>query len=228
MKNSKKNNKGKISFILADDHEIIRQGFKEAALVFEGFECIDLVSDGEQLIEQYFKYKPDVIVTDIRMPGVDGLKAVNFIKEKDNNVKSLFLSVTSDFIDIYNVFCNGGMGLVNKSTKVNEIFNAIKKVASGEYYFGEELSQDDIFRLIGKIKELNNWNRKNEAAFINLSNREKEAFYLIAEGYTSRQVAEKMNVSLKTVEYYRKNIRTKLNLRNRSDYSKYLLKNNMF
>lgn len=219
--------KKKIKVLIADDHELIRRGFMDLLKQYEEFEFVGEASDGEELIELYFDKKPDVILSDINMPKLDGITALKFIKRRDSKVRALFLSVNDNKMEIYNVYKAGGLGLINKGRTSAEIVDALNTVIKHEYYFADRMSEEELFKLIRRFKEFESpssgGDDENKESM--LTPREAEIIEYIASGFTSRRIASLLNISEKTVEYHRKNLRTKLDLHKRDDFINFVLEN---
>lgn len=125
----------KINIILADDHVLVRTALKELLDGISFIDVIDEAADGIELIKAYFRLKPDVVVTDIFMPNLNGIEAVRRIKKEDITVKVLFLSAYDNEEYIYEALISGALGFVNKSISLDNLLNAIKKISRGEKYY---------------------------------------------------------------------------------------------
>lgn len=220
-------NKQKIRVLIADDHELIRRGFMDLLKQYDEFEFVGEASDGEELIDLYFDHKPDVILSDIYMPKLDGIRALQFIKKKDSKARALFISVTDNKMEIYNVYKAGGLGLINKSRTSEEIVDALQTVYRHEYYFADRMGEEELFKLIRRVKEFDSPSKSSdeENKESSLTPRETEIIEYVASGFTSRRIASLLNISVKTVEFHRKNLRGKLNLKIRDDYIDFVLEN---
>jgi two-component system response regulator NreC len=214
-----------IRVLIADDHHLVREGLINLLDKEESIFVVSEAASGKELIERYFESKPDVIVVDINMPRITGLEAVKKIKNKDENVKALFLTMHTEEEYIYYALKSGGMGLLNKGVLSGELIYAIRTVAEGNRYFLNK-SDEDINIIIKKYDVMNKQSELPDLNF--LTSREKEVLKYIAEGLTSEEIAEKLFVSKRTVDTYRSNIMDKLNIRSLPKLIKYAIEFNYF
>jgi len=143
------------------------------------------------------------------MPEMSGLEAVSQISEKDVNVKALFLSMYDSDEYVYRVLKSGGMGLINKNVLEGELAYAIEQVFNGRKYFGSKWTKemlDNIYNEFDSIKTI------DELNFDDITFREEQILELLSKGFGSREMAESLNLSKKTVDFYRSSLMKKLNL----------------
>ncbi|MFO7447791.1 MAG: response regulator transcription factor [Ignavibacteriaceae bacterium] len=211
-------NEKKISIIIADDHGLFRSGIKEILNSFGDVALIGEAENGAQLVELYKNQKADVILVDISMPEMSGIEALIEIRKFDMAVKALFLSMYDAEEYVYAVLMSGGLGLVNKNTDKEELYDAIKAVRSGERYF-KNLSSEQLEQIIKKFESkdflVNNYK--------DLTKREKKILYYISEGLTSSEIAKKVKLGKRTVDTHRTHLIKKLNLRSLPDLIKFAI-----
>lgn len=198
-----------IKILLADDHTIVRQGLSEIINSFEDFCIIAEADDGYGLIEKYFEFKPDIVLTDIEMPRMKGIEAAKEILEKDNNAKIVFLTMYSTDEYIYISHKIGAKGLIPKSVIKNELVRALRIIAEGGHYFMNrpEFELKELVERYGRrILEV------PDLGVAKLNARDKEILLYIAEGLKSEQIADKLNIGKRTVDVERSKIMDKLNL----------------
>lgn len=206
-----------IKILVADDHTLFRQGIIRLLEDNKEFSITAEAENGIELIEMYFNFKPDIILTDIAMPGLTGIQSIQEIHKKNPDAKALFLSMYDSGEYVYKVIKSGGMGLVNKNILEDELFLAIEKVCDGEKYFGSKWSDDDIEQLI------NDYEKKSaEASHFNvdLNFREEQILKMVIDGATSKDIADNMQLSKKTIDYYRSNLLRKFDIKTQVELAK--------
>jgi DNA-binding NarL/FixJ family response regulator len=170
---------------------------------------------GVELITKYYELSPDLLIVDIAMPGMTGLESVSKIKEDDPEVKALFLSMYDGDEYIYKVLKSGGSGLVNKSILEGELISAIERVFEGKKYFRnrqDDLSLNElIFEFESKFK-VRFYNQEE-----NMNYREEQIIALLKQGLSSQDMADKLNLSKKTIDFYRSCLMKKFNLKTGAD-----------
>jgi len=207
-----------IKLLVADDHTLFRQGIIKLLEEHKEYEVIAEAENGKDLMEKYFKYCPDIILTDIAMPELTGIQAVDEILKRDRNAKALFLSMYDTEEYVYHVLKSGGMGLVNKNILDEELVYAISKVRNGEKYFGKNWNDDSLSLLFQNFEKKFNEKAKH---LIDLNFREEQILQMIIEGNTSKEMADKMLLSKKTIDYYRSNLLRKFDIKTQIELIKY-------
>ena len=212
-----------IKVLLADDHNLFRSGIIKLLKDYQQIIVVGEAENGEETISKYFELSPDMILIDIAMPRMTGPVAVDKIREKDPNVKALFLSMYEGEEYIYRVLKSGGSGLINKSILEDELIMAIEIVHSGEKYFKGYWDDISLHNLIaefesGKKSTINQQDVK-------LNYREEQILKFLNEGLHSSEMADRLNLSKKTVDYYRSCLMKKLNLKSSSDLIRFAVQN---
>jgi len=196
--------------LLADDNPSILAGIR--AILAAHYEIAGTVADGQALVEAALRLKPDLIISDITMPHLNGIDAAIQIKTSLPGIKLLFVTAHSSSAYVRAALEAGGTGYVLKSAVVKELLDAIQSVLSGRIYVSPDLSTDHLERL------------EHPAAITSrLSKRERETLQLIAEGRSAYEIARAMNISIKTVAFHRGNIKKKLGLRTASELMKHAI-----
>ncbi|HMN17530.1 MAG: response regulator transcription factor [Ignavibacteriaceae bacterium] len=207
-----------IKLLVADDHTLFRQGIIKLLEEHKEYEVIAEAENGKDLMEKYFKNCPDIILTDIAMPELTGIQAVEEILKRDRNAKALFLSMYDTEEYVYHVLKSGGMGLVNKNILDEELVYAISKVSNGEKYFGKNWNDASLSLLFQNFEKKFNEEAKH---LIDLNFREEQILQMIIEGNTSKEMADKMLLSKKTIDYYRSNLLRKFDIKTQIELIKY-------
>lgn len=208
----------KIRILLADDHTILRDGIRSLLEDEPDMEVVGEVEDGHSAVRKACELEPDVVLMDIAMPLLNGLEATRKIRRDCPHVKVLVLSMHENEEYIRQVLASGAMGYILKDAAASDLLGAIRAV-----YMGESVLSPAITRLV--IEDYLRWGDLNSDNIANgLSPREREVLQLIAEGYTNKQIADILSISVKTVQAHRHNIMSKLDLHDRSELIKYAIR----
>jgi len=207
----------KTRIFLADDHETVREGLKLLLNAQSDMEVVGEASDGAAALRSVGHLKPDIIVLDVSMPGMNGLKAAEALRQSSPDVKVLTLTRHSDDGYLHQLLRAGAAGYVLKQSRPTELLHAIRSVAAGGRYLDPSVA--------GKV--MSGYRRRHpedEAVGGNtLSARETEVVRLIAWGYTNKEIAAQLDLSVKTVETHKANAMHKLGVRSRIDIVRYAL-----
>jgi DNA-binding NarL/FixJ family response regulator len=206
----------KIKVLLVDDHAIMRDGIRALLGLHDDIEIIGEASEGQEAIEKTRDLSPDVIVMDVAMPGMDGLEATRRIKKQLPTVKVIVLTQYDNKEYILSAIKAGAAGYVPKRALGSELVSAIRTVYRGESFLYPSAAAVliDDYRLQAKTAE----------PYDRLTPREREILKLIAEGHTTREIANTLFISFKTVIGHRAKIMEKLGLRNRTELFKFAVR----
>lgn len=207
------NNPNIIKIILADDHKLLRTGLKNIIEQKFNMQIIAEASDGREAIKLCYKLTPDVIVMDVSMPGLNGIEAASQIIKHNSEIKIIGLSMHSSKQFIQGMFKAGALGYLLKDGDSDELLNAISTVVRNKRYLSKDINQE----FLNLIKKGENLNKEF------LSAREKEVLQLIAEGKSSKEIAEILFLSSKTVDVHRNNIMKKIDLYTIPELTKYAI-----
>ncbi len=207
----------KIRILLADDHPILRSGLKALLHLESDLKVVGEASNGREAVEMARTVKPDVIVMDISMPEMDGLRAAQEINEMGLPCRIVILTVHADEDYLFQTLKFGASGYVLKSSADTELIDAIRTAHRGEVF----LYPSAVKKLLGEYLKGGSEGREDRDA---LTGREREVLKLTAEGYTNNEIAEQLVISPKTVDTYRQRIMEKLNLHHRSELVRYALR----
>jgi two-component system, NarL family, response regulator NreC len=204
----------KLRILLADDHETVREGLKTICNAQADMEVVAEAADGDTAVAQAKAVHPDVIVMDISMPRLNGLRATETLKAAQPDAKIITLTRHSDDGYLQRLLAAGASGYVLKQSRSSELLHAIRAVAAGGRYLDPSLTD----RVIGDYGR-----RHNAPARINaktLSPREEQVLKLIARGYSNKEIASELELSVKTVEAHKTKGMQRLGLRTRIDIVK--------
>lgn len=207
--------------MLADDHAIVRAGLKLLIESQPDMKVIDEAVDGEDAVIKALNTEPDVIVMDLNMPKKSGLIAIKQINEANSKIKIIVLTMHEDKEYIFRVLQAGASSYLLKSHHENDLIEAIRTVHNGDAYLypnATKLLLEDYMKKSAQF---------NDDTLQKLSGREQEVLTYLAKGYTNREIAEQLYVSIKTIESHRANIMEKLKLKTRPDLVQYALKHGL-
>lgn len=199
-----------IKLAIADDHKIFREGLKAILEDQPSFQIIIEAGNGRDLIGFLESKTPDVVLMDIKMPVMDGMQATAYLHEHFPGVKVLALSMYHEDKYIVDMMKAGASGYILKNAEPREIAEAIATVHAKEFYFNERLSVTLVKQLVGERVGIRDDGQKN----IELNERETEILALICEEYTNLEIAEKLFLSVRTVEGYRTRLFEKIGAKN--------------
>ena len=206
-----------VRILLVDDHQLIIDGLKSLLNDTEGIRVVSNSNNGKSAIELLEVLDVDVILMDIDMPIMNGLDAAKIIKQKHSSIKIIMLSMHSEKAMIKDLIQIGVDGYLLKNSSKEELINAIVKVSAGGQYFSSDVT---LSLLIDDSSEI----RGNSLKGVNLTNREIEIIKLIAEGYTNKEIGEKLFISHRTVDSHRTNLMKKLEVNNVAGLISYAIK----
>ncbi len=213
-----------IKILLVDDHTLVRDGIRSLLAHETNFKFVGEASNGLQAIHFLEENEVDVILMDINMPVMNGIEATREITRKFPKVKVLTLSMNKDKGYISKMLNAGAIGYVLKDTEHEELVESIKHVSSGQPFFGTETSRIMMESFMPNVKLQHSG---NDIAPEELTPREKEVLALIAAEMTNPEIAEKLFISVRTVDTHRRNLLIKLGSKNSIGLVKYAIKHNL-
>lgn len=203
--------------LLAEDHTIVRQGLRKL-IEEKTIDVVGEVENGEEALARTIELDPDVVIMDISMPLMRGIEATKRIKREAPRTRVIILTIHSEEKYLHEALEAGADGYVVKGEDVSVLMEAIETVLSGGFYLSRELPPDTLERYEKAARS-----GKGDDTLGRLTLREREILQLIAEGYTSRQIAEKKYISVKTVENHRANIMNKLGIHETAGLVRYAI-----
>jgi DNA-binding NarL/FixJ family response regulator len=207
----------RITVLLAEDHEIVREGFRKLLEGEGDIEVIGEAQTGRQAVELTKKLRPAVVVMDIAMPLLNGLEATRQIRKAVPSTKIVILSAHSDDAYVDQAVAIGAVGFLLKQTSSHDLSTAIREVQKGNTFFSPSIAK----RLHDQKTPARGGALRKKVA--RLSSRELEVLQLIAEGKANKQTAAELGISIKTVEKHRQNLMAKLNIHEISGLTRYAI-----
>ncbi|MEJ2618975.1 MAG: response regulator transcription factor [Candidatus Thiodiazotropha sp.] len=212
-------NSDKKRIIIAEDHNILRAGLKALLISNLQFEVVGEADNGRDAIRRVIELKPDLVIMDLNMPGMNGMDAIREIKERDAEIKTLVLTVHNEEEYVLASLKAGANGYVLKDATQNELMTAAERVLSGKTYLSAEITE----KVVNSYLQTNNVNNEPLTRWDTVTQRERQILKLIAEGHTNKSMADYLCISVKTVEKHRANLMKKLDLHNVSALTTYAL-----
>jgi two-component system response regulator NreC len=208
----------KIRLIVADDHKIFRQGIKKLLEEQNDLQVVGEAADGREAVKKAEELKPDLVLMDVAMADLNGLQATRLIKKTLPDAKILMLTMHKNEEYVLQSFQAGASGYVLKEGAVEELVTAIHSVYGNKSFLSPTISKTVVDAYLRKMET-----GKMETPFDLLTDREREVLQMIAEGYTNREVAKSLYISVKTVEAHRAHIMQKLNIHEVAKLVKYAI-----
>ena len=210
-----------IRVLIADDHAMVRQGLCGLLGSAEGIEVVGDVGDGTEAVKLAERLQPDVAIIDVRMSGLNGADAAERIQKSCPNVGVLAISAYGDATTVGGMLKAGARGYVLKDTAVPEILRAVRQVAMGHFYICPRVMQVVIECYVLGQGETVSW------VWSALTSREREVAQLLSEGLSTRHIAKRLHVSVKTVDTHRYQVLKKLDLRGIADLTRMALRDGL-
>ncbi|MBM0868255.1 nitrate respiration regulation response regulator NreC [Staphylococcus auricularis] len=211
-----------MKIVIADDHAVVRTGFSMILNFQEDMEVVDTAADGREAYQKVMQHKPDVLIMDLSMPpGESGLIATSKIAESFPDTKILILTMYDDEEYLFHVLKNGAKGYILKNAPDEQLVLAVRTVYQGDTYVDMKMTTSLVNEFVNNSKSEEE--ATNDPCKI-LSKRELEILPLVAKGYGNKEIAEKLFVSVKTVEAHKTHIMTKLDLKSKPELVEYALK----
>ncbi|WP_303318045.1 response regulator transcription factor [Flavivirga abyssicola] len=202
-----------INIILADDHELVRDGIKALLEDQQGIEVIDEAADGREALEVLERTNPDLLIVDIRMPELNGIEVVTEVTKTYKNVKTLVLSMHDSEEYVVKAIQAGADGYLLKGASKDEFLKAINKVASGGKYFTGDVSAIIMNNFVNG--NVTSTSKKDPVADpFHLTKREKQILSLVLQLKNNKVIAEELQISKRTAEVHRFNLMKKLDVKN--------------
>jgi DNA-binding NarL/FixJ family response regulator len=194
-----------VTIVVADDHEIVREGLVKLLEAREDFEVVGEAANGEEAVELVLEKQPDIVLMDINMPKLSGIDATRRIGKQGSSSKILVLSMHESRSCVEEVLRAGAAGYVVKSSALSDVHDAIDAVRAGDSYLSPAITQQ-VVDAIARPGD------SSPSGVSMLTDREREVLHLIAEGLSSKEIAVQLGVSLKTIDSHRSNLMEKLDI----------------
>lgn len=208
----------KYSVFIIDDHAVVREGLAMVINQEPNFEVCGSADDGPIALNQLFDIKPDIIIVDLSLTTSDGLEVIKSVKARYEDILILVLSMREEMVFAERCIRAGASGYVMKSEKPCIIIEAIHKIIKGKIYFSERMTE----HVLNKAMNLKSCHDKDVVEA--LSDREFQVFQMVGNGLTTKLIAEKLNLSVKTIDAFKESMKHKLGLKNASQLAQYAIK----
>jgi DNA-binding NarL/FixJ family response regulator len=218
----------KIRIVVADDHPIFRDGLCKLLALEEDFEVVAQAQDGRQVIDVLQQYQPDVLLLDLKMPGLDGIGTLQKLQAAKNKTRVIVLTASEDKNEFVQAMKLGTSGIVLKQTATEMLIKSIRRVHAGEIWLDSHTTAAVIRQFVAAEEAPAPppmTSRERERA--PLSQREREIVALVAQGFKNKEMAEKMFISEQTVKNHLHNIFDKLGVSDRLELALYAIHNNL-
>jgi DNA-binding NarL/FixJ family response regulator len=212
-------NKKEVRILLADDHVLIRHGIKRIIKENENLQVVGEASSGEEIMLFLETLEADLIILDIAMPGMGGMETISKVKSRYPWIKILMLTMHNNKQYFYNAMSAGADGYLMKDDSDNQLLVAIEKVLSGKSYISPFLTEDFTDDVISMYRN------EKRSPFQGLTRRETEILQMVVKGLTSKQMAERLHLSQRTIDHHRSNLLRKFNRKNSVEMVNYAVRN---
>ena len=201
----------KTRIVVVDDHPIVRQGLSQLLAAEADFEVIGQASDAGAAMDLVERLHPDMVIADLSLKDVSGMELIKQIRARNDGTKILVSSMHDEKLYAERCLHAGAMGYISKEETPEKIVGAIRQILNGKVYLSPEMSEHFLSRMVKASPD------PERPSISTLSDRELEVFELIGRGMTTRKIASVLNLSMKTIETYRENIKIKLGLANSTE-----------
>ena len=212
-----------IRLLLADDHQIIKDGLRRLLGGIPNMEIVSDVTNGMYALSEVERTQPNLIITDLSMPGLDGFELIDLINARFPEVKIIVLTMHKERAYVQRAIDLKVNGYLLKDISIDELVGAINTVMSGDFYFCEEISKV----IVDKIAQKKHFHGSSDAIF-QLTTREKEILKLIVDGLKSVDIANRLSISARTVQNHRAHMMKKVGVKNTAELVKLAIKNGLF
>ena len=214
----------KIKVLLVDDHKIVRDGIKVLLQDEIDIEVIGEAENGKHALEKLTELTPDIMIVDINMPVMNGIECSRVVAKTYPSVKILALTMLNEQEHIKNMIAAGAGGYILKTSGKGELLDAIKTVISGENYFSDEVKNIIMMNMVKKKSYVS----KISGERIPITSREKDVLGYIVKEFTNQEIADKLFISVRTVDAHRRNLLEKTGSRNTAGLVKYAIESNLY
>lgn len=209
----------KIRVLIADDHDIVRTGLKMMLLAEDDITIVGEASTGKEAVRLARDLKPDVVVMDVQMPDMNGIEATRKIRQDCPTCAVLALTIHEDKQYFFQMLNAGALGYVPKRAAPDDLVNAIRLASEGHVFLYSSMASLLASEYLANTSAID-----DELSESPLTDREHEILVLIAEGLSNQEIADKLSISVRTVERHRENIMNKLNLHSRTELVKFAIR----
>jgi DNA-binding NarL/FixJ family response regulator len=212
-----------IHILIADDHTMFVDGMESILKGEKDLSVVGKCYDGPSVLSFIKDNKVDIVLLDVNLPGMNGIEVCKEINQSSSTTRVLAISMFNEESYVSEILNHGAKGYILKNTGRDELLKAIRTVATGDSYFSNEVTETIMKSLMNQRKA----GSKNSSLIPKLSRREKEVLKLIAQEFTTQEIADNLFISLKTVESHRSSLLSKLNARNSVGLVRIAMENNL-
>lgn len=209
----------KTKVLIADDHALVREGARQALQGLPDAEVVGLAEDGESALRLAQRHRPDVLLLDISMPGLNGIDVIPLLKRTCPQTRIVVLSIHQKEVFVQQALAAGALGYVLKTAPISDVINAVRAVAKGNYFLSAKIEAAVVSGYVKKPDAL-----PAQHGYDTLTEREQQVFRLVVQGRSNRQIGELLALSPRTVEKHRAAILHKLDVRDTVDMVRYAVK----
>ncbi len=209
----------KIKVLIADDHTIVREGVRMILAKERDIEVVGEAGDGRQALDLVDRLRPEVIIMDLSMPEMGGIEATKHVKERHPAVNVLALTMHEDESYVFQLLRAGASGYVLKRAAAQDLVQAVRAAARGEAFLYPSITRKVVEDYLKRVEQ-----GEERERYDGLTEREREVLTLIAQGLTNQQIAQKLFISIKTVQTHRAHILEKLGLHDRTELVRYAIR----
>ena len=206
-----------VRVLVADDHTLVRESLVNLLQTATDVQVVAQASDGLETIEKALATRPDIVITDISMPHLNGIEVVRRLREALPNARVLVLTMHQEDEYVLQAVRAGAAGYLVKDSAAEELLAAVRSLHAGQGYFGPQASK-------ALAEQMQHPERQVDDPYGRLTAREREVFHLIVEGMTTKEIARRLDISVKTAENHRARVLDKLDVRNTAELVRYALR----
>ena len=207
--------KNKIKILLVDDHPVVRKGLSSLLATREDLKIVGEAGDGAEAIRKVKQLKPDIVLLDLHMPGMDGLTVTETLRKESPQAKVLVLSMHSQRDSVLRILRAGARGFVLKDAPTDELVRAIQAVEAGDGFFSPSVARAALNQRVAGVD--------TREPVARLSDREREVLAHIAEGRSNKEIAARLGVGVRTIETHRERTMRKLDIHNVAGLTKFAI-----
>jgi two-component system response regulator NreC len=215
--------KATATIVLADDHALIRQGLHSVLERQGDYQVVGEAEDGLEAVEIVERLRPDVLIVDVMLPGLNGLEVTRRVRSRVPKTRVLVLSMHANESYVLEAFRNGASGYVLKATSANSLVEALRAILLGQRYLSPPLTERAIEVYIDKVDNAT----ITFDSYKMLTSREREVFQLAAEGLSNSEISQRLEISPRTAETHRTRIMHKLQMHSQGDLVRYAIQNGL-
>ena len=205
------------TIVLADDHQILRQGLRKLLEEETGYHIVGETGDGLEAVELVERLKPDILVVDIVMPGLNGLDVIRSVRQRSEQTHIIVLSMHANEGYVVQALRYGASGYLLKESSSTELIQAVEEVVAGRRYLSTSLAERALDAYVEKVGQ------SVSDPYEMLTERERQVLQLAAEGHSNAEIATRLSIGVRTVETHRSNLLHKLALKNQNDLTRYAM-----